>query len=66
MDNLAKKVNECPLNRGRRVLFVYNWDCENCPLYGVTGCPVEVNGRTVGTLRIAHYIMGVYFSGVSV
>ena len=38
---------------------MYNWDRENCPLYGVVGCPlfrgclsIEVNGRTVGTFRI--------------
>ena len=40
------------------------WDCENCPLYGVAGCPlfrgclsIEVNGRTVGTFRIVRYIV---------
>ena len=45
----------------------------NCPLYRAARCPlfrgclsIEVNGRTVGTFRIVHYIMGVYFSGVSV
>ena len=54
MDNLAEMVNECPLNRGRRVLFAYNWDHENCLLYGVVGCPlfrcclsIEANRRTV-------------------
>ena len=38
-----------------------------------SGCPlfrsclsIEVNGRTVGTFRIARYIMGVRFSEVSV
>ena len=42
VDNLAEKVDECPLNRGRHVLFVYNWEPENsrgfqnCPLY--QGC----------------------------
>ena len=52
---------------------MYNWDCENCLLYGVAGCPlfrgclsIEVTGKTVGTFRIVHYIMGVHFSGVSV
>ena len=66
MDNLAEKVNGCPLNRGRYVLFVYNWDRENCLLYGVARCPlfrgclnIEVNGRTVGTFRIVRYIVGV-------
>ena len=55
-DNLAEKVDECPLN----------WDCEKCPLYGVAGCPlfkgclsIEVNGRTVWTFRIVRYIVGV-------
>ena len=54
-------------------MLAYNWDCKNCPLYGVAGCPlfmgclsIEVNGRTVGTFRIVRYIMGVHFSGVSV
>ena len=52
---------------------MYNWDHENCPLYGVVGCPlfrgclsIEVNGRAVGTFRIVHYIVGVRYSGVSV
>ena len=35
MDNLAEKVDECPLNRGRKVLLAYNLYRENCPLYGV-------------------------------
>ena len=59
MDNLAEKVDECPLNRGHCVLFAYNWDCENRPLLGVVGYPlsrgclsIEVNGRAVGTFRI--------------
>ena len=71
--NLAEKVDECPPNRGRLVLLVYNWDRKNCPLYRIAGCPlfrgclsIEVNGRTVGTFRIARYIMGVRFSEVSV
>ena len=66
MDNLAEKVDECALNRGRKVLLAYNWDRENCPLYGVAGCPLfrgclstKVNGMTVGTFRIVHYIVGV-------
>ena len=52
-------------------MLAYNWDCKNCPLYRVAGCPlfrgclsIEVNGRTVGTFRIVRYIMGVHFSGV--
>ena len=72
-DNLAEKVDECLLNRGRLVLLAYNWDHENCPLYGVAGCTlfrgflsIEVNGRTVRTFRIVHYIVGVRYSGVSV
>ena len=39
---------------------MYNWDHENCLLYGVAGCPLfrgclnfEVNGRTVGTFSIS-------------
>ena len=73
VDNLAEKVDECPLNRGRCVLLAYNWDHENWPLYRVVGCPlfrgclsVEVNGRAVGTFRIVRYIVGVRYSGVSV
>ena len=73
VDNLAEKVNDCPLNRGRWVLLAYNWDHESCPLYRVAGCllfggclSIEVNGRTVGTCRIVRYIVGVRFSGVSV
>ena len=51
---------------GSLSIVAYNWDCENCPLYGVAGCPlfggclsIEVNGRTVGTFRIVRYIVGV-------
>ena len=68
VDNLAKKVDECPLNRDRQVLFAYIWDRESCPLYGVAGCPlfrgylsIEVNGRTVGTFGIVRYIVDVRF-----
>ena len=73
VDNLAEKVDECPLNRDRLVLLVYNWDRENCLLYGVAGCPlfrgclsIEVNGRAVGIFIIVRYIVGVRYSGVSV
>ena len=66
VDNLAEKIDMCSLNRGRWVLFAYNWDHKNCPLYGVAGFPLfrgclstEVNGRTVGSFRIVHYIVGV-------
>ena len=38
MNNLAENVDECPLNQGRYVLFVYNWEREKCPLFGVAGC----------------------------
>ena len=55
------------------LLLVYNWDRENCPLYGVAGCPlfrgcfiIEVNAIAVGTFRIVRYIVGVRYSGVSV
>ena len=58
MENRAEKANECLLNWGRRVLFVYNRDSKNCPLYRVAKCPLfkdclimEVNGRRVGTFR---------------
>ena len=59
-DNLAEEVNECPLNWGCQVLFAYNWDRKNCPLYRVAGCllfrgclSVEVNGRTVGLSELS-------------
>ena len=40
---------------------------QNCPLYGVAGCPlsrvaklsIEVNGRPVRTFGIVRYIVGV-------
>ena len=73
VDNPAEKINRVSANRGCWVVLAYNWDRENCPLYGVAGCPlfrgclsIEVNGRTVGTFRIARYIIDVRFSGVSV
>ena len=54
-------------------MLAYNWDRENCPLYGVAGCPlfrgylsIEINGRAIGTFRIVRYIVGVRYSGVSV
>ena len=60
VDNLAEKVDACPLNWDCKVLFAYNWDRETCPLYGVAGCPlfrgclsVEGNGRTVGTSELS-------------
>ena len=73
VDNL-EKVDKCPLNRDCKVLLVYGWDLENCPLYGVAGCPLfrgclitKVNGRTVETFRIVRYIdIPVHCSGVSV
>ena len=40
MDNLAKKVDVCPLsplNWGHYVLFMYSWEREKCSLYGVAG-----------------------------
>ena len=68
MDNLAEKVDECPLNRDRCVLFAYSRDRETCPLYRVAGCPlfrgclsIEVNGKTVGTFRFIRYIVGVRY-----
>ena len=40
VDNFAEKVDECPLNWGHKVFFMYNWDGENCPLYRVAGYPL--------------------------
>ena len=63
VDNVAKMVDECPLNRGCQLLFAYNWDHENCPLYGVVWCllfrgclSIEVNGRIVRTFGIVRYM----------
>ena len=57
VDNLAVKVDKCPLNRGSLCTV---GTAKNCPLYGVAGCPlfrgclsIEVNGRTVGTFSIS-------------
>ena len=67
VNNVAEKVNECPLNQGHQVLFPYNWDRKNRLLYGVVGCLLfrgclsnEVNERTVGTFKIVCYIMDVH------
>ena len=35
VDNLAEKLNEWPLNWCH---YVYDLECEMCPLYGVVGC----------------------------
>ena len=67
VDNLAEKVKviECLLNRGRYVLFAYNWEREKCPLYGVMDVRYsgvsnvwKFYGEMVGTFRIVSYIMG--------
>ena len=34
VDNLDEKFDEYPLNQGH---YVYNWECEKCPLYRVAG-----------------------------
>ena len=58
VNDLAEQVDECLLNQGR-YCFEYNWDHENCLLYGVAGYPlfrgclsIDVIGRRVGTFRI--------------
>ena len=56
VNNLVEKVDECPLNQGRQVLFAYSWDRENYPLYGIARClpgclSIEVNGRAVCDFR---------------
>ena len=73
VDYLAKKVDECLLNRSCWVLFVYKSAHKNCLLYGVAGCPlfrgclsIEVNGRKVGTFGIVRYIAGVHCWEVSI
>ena len=53
---------------------MYNWEHKNCPLYGVEGClllrgwflSIEVNGRTVRTFRVIHYIMDVHCRRASI
>ena len=37
VDNLAEKVNECPLNQGGTVLFVYSWECKLITYYMDSG-----------------------------
>ena len=66
LGSLTEKVNECPLNWGRYVLFVYVWEYKKCPLYGVAGCPlfrefsrIEVDGEMVKTFRI---VKGVHYN----
>ena len=68
VDNLAKKVDECPLNWDSQILFAYNWERESCPLYGVLRCTlfrgclsIEVNGRRVGSFGNVRYIVCVCF-----
>ena len=53
VDNLAEKFDECLLNRGRCVLLTYNWDRENCPLYGVAGCPLFRDCLSIEVNRMA-------------
>ena len=72
VDSLAEKVDECLLNQGCSVLFVYNWDRESCLLYRLAGCPlfrvclsIEVNGKKIGTFRIVWVIVGICCWGVS-
>ena len=67
LKDLADRVDKCLLNQGCWVLFVYNWNRNNCLLYRVAGWPlfngclsIEVNGRTVGTFRIICYVVGVH------
>ena len=33
VDNLAEKIDECPLNQGGTVLFVYSWECKLITYY---------------------------------
>ena len=40
VENLAERVDMCPLNQGRYMLFMYNWERETCPSYGVVGYPL--------------------------
>ena len=70
VDSVGEKVDECLLNRGRLVMLAYNWDRENCPIYGVAGCPL-CRGclsmeRQSGLFIIVRYIVGVHYLGVSV
>ena len=67
VDNIAEKVDKCPLNQDQYVLLAYNWERENCSLYGVVGCllfrgclNIEVNAWTVGSFEIVHYTVCVH------
>ena len=72
VDNLAEKVDECPLlgvieysyiHLGPRKLSIM----QRGGVRLVRGClSIVVIGRTVGSFRIVHYIMGARFSGVSI
>ena len=39
VDNLAERIDECPLNQGCYVLLC-TIGSEKCSLYGVAGCPL--------------------------
>ena len=60
-DNLTEKFSECPLKWGRlhtirsmeTVCYMGSW-LDLC--YSGVAC-IEVNGRTVGTFGIVHYIV---------
>ena len=42
---LKIKVDECPQNWSCYVLFVYNWEHENCPLHVVATSEVSATQR---------------------
>ena len=73
VDNLAERVDECPLNQDHKVLLTYLWDCENCPnIYGVAGCllfrgclSTKVNGMTeLSVISWVFAVEGCPLSGV--
>ena len=70
MDNVAQKVDKCPLTLGRQVLFVYNWRCKSCPLYRVAACPLfrgclSIEGKS-GLLELSVILWVSAVEGVSV
>ena len=52
---------------------MYNWDCKNCPLYGVASCPLfrgclnlkGMEGQS-GILELSIIIVGVHSRGCSI
>ena len=63
MDNLAEKVDDCPLERGSLSIVCVPLGPRKLSVMRSSGVSaiqgIEVNGRIVGTFRIVRYIVGV-------